>query len=372
MQQRDAGRSGLSPAVGPQSPNLAWVSAAETQYMHYGVGQPSVGADGTIYVYVFNTGLYAFAPDGQVRWHVAADASYLDAPAIGPNGLVYVPIQSGTSDGIEAVDSQGGIQWSTYLPGNGQQVAVSAALTVESDGTILFPAALLASGSGSGTGELFAIHPDGTFAWSQPLPGSGSGVAVGADGTIYVESQSDGLHAFTSTGVPKWTYPAQFLSDTLPVIGPDGTIFFEATNGGIFALNPDGTLKWQDAAVRASGAFANGPLVVGKDGTVYFGSAYPWFYAMSADGSSIKWKFNTGTDSFDEYPIIDGNGTIFLADGSKLFAINPDGTLKWQTGQITGPNQLGGLATSTALGADGTLYVGLGNTRSVLAAFRAP
>ncbi|HUX87927.1 MAG TPA: PQQ-binding-like beta-propeller repeat protein [Chloroflexota bacterium] len=373
MQQHDANRSGWSAAVGPQSASLAWVSTAETKYMHYSAGQPAVGSDGTIYVYIFNTGLYAFAPDGTPQWNLPTEASYYDAPAIGPNGLIYVPISSGTGDGIEAVDSAGDVQWSLVLPGNGQRVAVSAALTVESDGTILFPAVLLASGAGSGTGALYAIHPDGILAWSQMLPGSVNGVAIGADGTIYVESQGDGLHAMTSAGAPKWTYPAQFLADTLPVVGPDGTIYFVASNGGIFDLNPDGSLKWQDSAVRTSGSFANGPLVVGRDGTVYFGSANPWFYALSADGSSIKWKFNTGTDSFDEYPVLDANGTIYLADGWKLFVINPDGSEKWESGQIVGSSQLFGLPTSAALGADGTLYVGLGGySLAILAAFRAP
>ncbi len=76
-------------------------------------------------------------------------------------------------------------------------------------------------------------------------------------------------------------------------------------------------------------------------------SGYAW-----ADEGSLKWAFETGGGVVSS-PAIGADGTIYLGsnDGS-LYAINPDGTLKW-----TFPTK-GAVHSRPAIGPDGTIYVG--------------
>lgn len=66
-----------------------------------------------------------------------------------------------------------------------------------------------------------------------------------------------------------------------------------------------------------------------------------------------KWSFLTGGEIRSSTPAIGVDGTIYIgSDDDKLYAINPDGTKKWEF--LTGGN----IATSPTIGADGTIYCG--------------
>ena len=71
-----------------------------------------------------------------------------------------------------------------------------------------------------------------------------------------------------------------------------------------------------------------GSPAIGADGTVYVGSCDNKLYAINPDGS-LKWAYTTGDDG-DSSPAIGADGTVYVGsyDG-KLYAINPDGSLKW-------------------------------------------
>jgi outer membrane protein assembly factor BamB len=97
----------------------------------------------------------------------------------------------------------------------------------------------------------------------------GSGPTVGADGTIYVNTQAGGHGQ-------------------------------EAVEGGVFAFRPNGTLKWRTHDVGGTAA-----PIIGADGTVY--SAVGRY----ADASNPEDKLRASKEA-------------------KILAINPkDGTLKW-------------------------------------------
>ena len=81
------------------------------------------------------------------------------------------------------------------------------------------------------------------------------------------------------------------------------------------------------------------------------GSYDRYLYAINPDGS-LKWKFRTA-DYIYSSPAISSDGTIYVGsfDGY-LYAINPDGSLKWKyetdSAIFSGPT----------IGDDGTIYVG--------------
>jgi len=99
-----------------------------------------------------------------------------------------------------------------------------------------------------------------------------------------------------------------------------------------------------------------GSPIIDTDGTIYFGGNYgglPWYlFAVNPNGT-LKWKYKTGGLILGSSPAIAEDGTIYIGSWDcKLYAINPNGTLKWTVG--TG----GSIASSPAITDDGTIYFG--------------
>jgi len=300
---------------------------------------------------------------------------YIDyaSPVIGVNGTIY--IGSYGADALYALNPDGTLKW-TYTTGG--QISGSAAIgadgtiyvgsydknlyALNSDGTLKWTyttghriygsAAIGADGTiyvGSYDKKLYALNPDGTLKWTYTtghrIYGS---VAIGADGTIYVGSYDKKLYALNPDGTLKWTYTTGQIYFSSPAIGKDGTIYTGSSdNSKLYALNPDGTLKWTYTTGQTLGCTP----AIATDGTIYIGSySSGQVYALNTDGT-LKWTYATG--SIFGSSAIGADGTIYIgSDNNKVYAINPDGTLKWS--YATG----GKIYGSPAISADGTLYIG--------------
>jgi outer membrane protein assembly factor BamB len=133
-------------AMNPNGTDKWWGSA--TGNCHY--CSPSIAADGTIYIGCGASApyLYAFWPDGTVRWRYDAPCGFDGAAAIAPDGTIYF----GADDGnLYAVNPDGTWKW-TYATGDW----IFGSPVIGSDGTIYI---------GSGDHFLHAINPDGSFKW---------------------------------------------------------------------------------------------------------------------------------------------------------------------------------------------------------------
>ena len=100
---------------------------------------------------------------------------------------------------------------------------------------------------------------------------------------------------------------------------------------------------------------------IGVDGTVYVGSNDHHLYAIHPDGS-LKWKYETGAFIYYSSPAIGSDGTVYVTSGDGyLYTINSDGSLKWkyeyEPGDVQWPSP-----SSPAIGSDGTIYVGSGDS----------
>jgi outer membrane protein assembly factor BamB len=166
-----------------------------------------------------------------------------------------------------------------------------------------------------------------------------------------------------AVALPGNVTPFPFVSS--PALAPDGTIYIGSGNNTLFAMNPDGTLKWQ----YETGASLGASPAVGSDGTIYEGSVDRQFYAINPDGT-LKWIVPTKS-VFTSSAAIGADGTIYAAGTNldqtilcinttspvivqlgELYAINPDGTIKWMV-PLSGP-----VHSSPAVSTDGTIYVG--------------
>jgi len=133
--------------------------------------------------------------------------------------------------------------------------------------------------------------------------------------------------------VIKWKFRPGMDFVTNPEIDKDGFIYVGLFGGTLCAINPDKSEKWR---YQIDKDISSKP-VPGDDGTIYFGSG-ECIYALSPNGA-LKWSYSTGTKIY--YTNLFGNsGEMFIYWGDnspppsyEMFhfgALNKDGTLKWK------------------------------------------
>jgi outer membrane protein assembly factor BamB len=276
-------------------------------------------------------------------------------------------------------------------------VTVVQSPAVGSDGTIYIGTGFPDIGPKDDT--LYAVRSDGTLKWKRPMDRAvHSSVALDGEDNLYFLSVEAGgtdlldaaVVSIDSSGSPRWTSGAIgwqspiYLTGYTPAIASDGTVY-ACGRYALFALNRDGTTRWrfdfplrdsqtQSGTIETTGSLHSGPTV-GPDGTIYVNtmagghgreSVEGGVFAIAPDGT-LKWRtFDIGGTAA---PVIGADGTVYSAVGryedyadtsdwtrasreAKILAIHPDGTPKWsvETGLW--------IQASPSIGADGTLYAG--------------
>jgi len=214
-----------------------------------------------------------------------------------------------------------------------------------------------------GTTSVFANAGDLLFKYKLGDYGSGT-PAIGSDGTIYVSGSTFNWNIIgyntTSDGLE---YP-----------------IIETTNGdyGLMAFLSNGTLKWKLSLPRSGSSpaidsnetiytFVSLSTTV-NDSTITYNSCV---YAVNPDGT-IKWTYETdpnvrigssfaiGTDNtiyFSVHDVYTGEPKLgeLWEENCTLYALNPDGTLKWKynTGKSVS------IGSSPVIAEDGTIYLGV-------------
>jgi len=168
-------------------------------------------------------------------------------------------------------------------------------------------------------------------------------VTIDSNGILYFVARlggKTGLYAFYPDGSQKWFYepPALALRGVgPPTLGPDGTIycFIYLYDGDskIIAMNSEGTLEWEKSFV---GVYPRIYPAIDDQGTIYFlaGGTLAVYSALVALDSvgQIKWVYEVegSLEAGERSPAIGQDGTIYFGHKDTFFAINPDGTEKWQ------------------------------------------
>lgn len=340
MFHKDLRHTGQSSVNGPATNHVRWKWAPPGGEIIR--GSPTIAADGTVYV-AAGYWFCAIRPDGVERWckPLSGEAT-LSGAAIDSLGTIYYGARDNR---LYAFNPDGSIKW-RYLVHNDGDVRTSPAVF---DGTIYF--------SATWAGLIHALDSTGAVKWTSRTIQYilWSSPAVNPDtGIMYIGSTNGALHALTPAGVSVWGAKGIKLKglnrSSSPAIGVDGTIYV-GTTAGVFAVNPDGTLRPTPWPFPTKGPVEATPAIA-DDGAIYVGTTTgKTFYKLDSNGRQI-WKF-TGSDAFATSAALGADGTIYVSMGPTVLALHPrDGHELWRypTGDY--------IKSSPAIGADGTLYIG--------------
>lgn len=224
-------------------------------------------------------------------------------------------------------------------------------------------------------GTLYAINPDGSIQWSQALdevslpPGNymdnAYSPAIGPNGNIYIQGSSGALYAYDVNGTRLWRF-ASFdyypvfheVGQRTPAITTGGTIYLAAD--ALYALDSSGNMLWRFPTSGTNYGWSKASPVIAPDGTIYVMMGQDYLYAVNPNGTE-KWQFRLDHDyemSFAS-PAVDSQGNVYLGaeaiyDGF-VYAVSSSGTKLWRYA-IPGIGRV--VRASPTIGPDDTLYIG--------------
>ncbi len=310
---------------------------------------------------------------GELLWSQNMHGWTESSPALSnDNSIVYVGSKSSM---LTAMDTQTGDKIWEFQTGG----AITCSPTVDSEGTIY-----IGSLEGTLDGALYAVNPDGTQKWSYTVPSGGSVHSTPAlsqdESTVYFGySQVCGgptnpgpcppspdfalLAVNTANGTLNWDFPVDGDIWGSPMVSPyDGSIVFVDFNDSgpsyVYSLSPAGLENWRYQMDN----FSIGIPSIGPDGTVYVGDfiggsdANSSLYAINSDGT-LKWEFNTLTPNINyqsSVALINGGETVvFGTYTGEIYALDADDmSIQWSyfTGKM--------IQASVAVSSDGHIFFG--------------
>lgn len=299
-------------------------------------------------------------------------------------GTDHITSGEGNYSYLNALNPDGTLKWKTQLPGRGNNVI--------SRNNILYTASNYYRASGDD--YYLALDADnGAVLW-QTLTEDGCCNAIGIDGSLlvlrdiwYVDSLDVKLLALSEDGATKWAfyfstdvgggfyYEGIWIDYLSPVVGLDGTIYAfgtitykEAEDSDyydepvLYALTSDGVFKWRiilhtDSEYGGITEFC--APAIDAEGTLYalavtYNAIWGWdkgrVFAVNPDGS-LKWRYNLDSWVYCNVTLYDG--VLYFGDSNgDLYALNTtDGSLKWKY-------STGAEIDHVALSPDGILYFG--------------
>eukprot|EP00058_Branchiostoma_floridae_P028600 XP_002614091.1 hypothetical protein BRAFLDRAFT_67323 [Branchiostoma floridae] len=242
---------------------------------------PLVGADGTVYIGTLDSVMYAFTPDGAVKWSRDLGGEIWIGLAIGHDGrLVYVGVLAETNFNAFALDTQTGTPaWSFKAAG-----PIWAAPVLSRDGRYVY--------FSSRDSHIYTLRAD-----------SGSLVRK-----FDVGEDHDGI-------------------DSTPVINKDGTLFVATVGGSVLAVDiRRGKLKWE----KVLGGEMQSSPALDNDGFLYIGSGDGQLLKLKQKDGTIVWKFPAGEEVWSS-PRLDKHGRVYIGSISgPVFCVDREtGRVVW-------------------------------------------
>lgn len=187
-----------------------------------------------------------------------------------------------------------------------------------------------------------------------------SSPAIAGDGSVLVGLQDNRVYAVARDGTLKWSYATGDIIFSSPAVAHDGTVYIGSDDDHLYAMTPnEGKPRWivqlgacpQRVGIgpEASRCDVDAGPTIGPDGVIYTGG--DGIYAINPDGT-LRWHFVTN-GHVSSAPALLPDGTVVAgSQDNTLYAIAPNGQKRWdfRAGADIEP--------APAIGDDGTIYVG--------------
>ncbi|MGM0381287.1 MAG: PQQ-binding-like beta-propeller repeat protein [bacterium] len=322
--------------------SIKWTYRAEGAYMR----RISLTEEGNILASDLNGGVHAVSSSGKLLWFTSTEQRLRTAPVIGPEGTIFV---AGVSNKLFALTPGGDKKWSRELPGDSDRYMVRSTPVVDEDGYIY-----VTNYRSREAGFLAAITPQGDLDWKLELDGgahqSGNLLLTG-DGIILATTHNGRLYAIktdTGKGLAESPWPA-YQQNNQNTGRQESSVKKAKDEPG--ESKSAGTVKWKFGLPST----LPHPAALSPDGrTIYIRSGFRDgnLYAIDFDGNK-KWRLKLDGFRNGSVPAVGNSGIIYVggAESGKFYAVNPDGTIRWNTeveGRIRG---------SPALDSEETIYI---------------
>lgn len=193
--------------------------------------------------------------------------------------------------------------------------------------------------------------------------------AVDTSGDIVVGSTDGFLISFAANLTVNWSNNLAIHSSgsavyATPAVTAGGTIYIGTDDdaGGdsdFFSTNTSSHQNWLFSPAGNNPGHVDGLAAVASDCTVYFLGEDSRLYALYPDGN-VKWFLPVpGHTEPDSSPAIGPDGTILVgSDSPYLYAVNPDGSLNWAYHIPNTNDSEEAIYSSPVIDSIGTVYVG--------------
>jgi outer membrane protein assembly factor BamB len=275
-----------------------------------GGNYPFVATDGA--VYVVGQHVWAFAPDGSLRWSLTTrpiepvpDVPSSHAGAVGADGTVYAAMgydlfafRASTGDTLWQGPRASDAGW--RLPP-----------TVSTDGRTTY---VKKSGD-----SLYAVAAaTGTIRWATPDPDTSPdnfsyGVGPAVDGGRLLLPLAAQLQEVDTGGTPGLIGPRCGLGMSEAAVAPDGTLYLQYHSCYLQAYRPVNVQLWL-APIVPRWTWYGGPALA--QGGVLYTAAVDGFYAedVSPGGATVRWRYPRNPAErlvFVGAPLIGADGTVY-------------------------------------------------------------
>jgi len=237
--------------------------------------------------------------------------------------------------------------------------AMFSSVTLAADGTVY----------GASTKGVYAISPDGRLKWHTQYGGS-SYTALGSDGVLYAASAYGFIFGISPDGTVGWKPGYGLAGFKAPPAISGSTVLFANNMSDLYAFEEgSATEEWSQSTFR-EGAIAENVSLPGRAMASMTSTASPavysddsialprqhWLNLFGSDGSPT-WNLQLTSGTLGAAALGD-DGTIYVGDGQTLYAVDHSGSLKWQFKAPAGGCCLG----SPVVDADGTIYFAGGHS----------
>jgi len=209
-------------------------------------------------------------------------------------------------------------------------------------------------------------HPPQQIEEERYTRGYLGGASLGPDGTIYVASMHGWLVSLTDLGdrfIENWAYNVGAEMRMTPAIDADGFLYVGSSSAGGYIHKVDsrtGLSAGESWPVKTTAGEVFAAIVIGRDGTVYANSEDYRLWAFNPDGT-LKWN-NLLFEHWGGDPLIrEDDGIIVTCQykkAARVVCIHDDGSqgiITWYSDPIT--SELAFNETNVTINSNGDIFV---------------